>query len=313
MSLSLPGPIERLRRSPRVATVESFGRDLVTAFSRDRVTGRASEVAFWWAFTLLPAMLVMATVLGLLGEIVGQSTEREVEDAVIEAVVDFTGSENNQAVAQVRHLFDQPATGLLTVGVLLALWSTSRAFTALIYSLDEVGGLHDDRGYVRIRAVGFGLAFITIVAGAVALAMLVVGPLLGRGSDVAEAVGLSAGAVSTAWSWLRVPFALAVLVAFHATILWLAPQRRSTWRAGLPGASCAAAAWVVASVGLGVYLALTSGSSVVVGVLGTALTVMLWLYLLAIGLLLGGEVNAVLRRRGGGHEAVGDRYPEARD
>jgi membrane protein len=304
---SLPAALDRFRRRPRIETVESFVRELASAFTGDRVTGRASEVAFWWAFTLLPALLVLAAVLGLLGQLVGESTGEQVEDAVVTAVVDFTGSDTNDAVIQVRDLFDQQAAGLLTLGVLLALWSTSRSFTALIYSLDEIDGRADDRGYVQIRAVGFGLAFFTIVAGAITLSMLVVGPLFGRGESVADGLGISPRLVSTTWLWLRVPFAVCVLVAFHATIFWLAPERRTSWRAGLPGAVSAAAAWVVASVGFSVYLGLTSGSSLVVGVLGTALTIMLWLYLLAIGLLLGAEVNAVLRDRRAGHASGGGR------
>lgn len=306
--------LERFRQRPRVASAWSFAGDVATAFTRDRVTGRASEVAFWWVFTLFPALLVLAAVLGFLGQLVGSSASQQVEDALVRVVADFTGSEANEAVAQVRALFDRHGAGLLTFGVLLALWSTSRSFTALIYSLDEVYAVSDSRGHVKIRAVGFGLALLTIVAAAVvALTMVVVGPFLGRGGDLTSDTGVSAEVLSTIWTWLRVPFAVLALVGFHTTIFWIAPDHRVAWRTSLPGGGCAAGAWVMASVGFSIYLDLAAGSSLVVGVLGGALSVMLWLYLLAIGLLLGGVVNAELGRRGAGRRPVDDQYPEARD
>ena len=60
---------------------------------------------------------------------------------------------------------------------------------------------------------------------AVVLVLLVVGPLLGWGTRLAEQLDTSAGLFSTAWSWLRLPFAALVLVVFHTAIFCVAPGR----------------------------------------------------------------------------------------
>src|SRR5690606_32877368 len=60
-----------------------------------------------------------------------------------------------------------------------------------------------------------------------------------------------------------------------------------------------AAAWALSSLGLRTYLQVVSGGNQVFGALGGALIVLLWLYVLAIGMLLGGELNAVLAERHG--------------
>jgi membrane protein len=289
--------LDRLRRAPRVARVLSFGRDLVAAGNRHRVTGRASEVAFWWMFTLFPALLVLASVIGLLDTIVGTTAAQDVRDEIVRVVADFTGSRDNEAVVQVRQLFERGGAGLLTLSALVALWSTSRSFTALIYTLDEVYGVVDRRSYFEIRSIGVAMAACTISAGALVLVLLVVGPLLGWGDDLARDLDISSNLLATAWRWLRLPFAAVVLVAFHVAIFCVAPWRETSWRAELPGAVTASTLWCVASLGFSLYLDVVGGSSLVVGVLGGALSLMLWLYLLAIGMLLGGEVNAVLAGR----------------
>lgn len=60
-----------------------------------------------------------------------------------------------------------------------------------------------------------------------------------------------------------------------------------------------AVAWALASLGLRAYLAVAAGGNEVFGALGGALIVLLWLYLLGLGLLLGAELNAVLTHRYG--------------
>lgn len=271
----------------------SFAREVAVAASHHRLTGRASEVAFWWVFTLFPALLVLAAVLGLLDQVIGTSAAVDVRDEIIRVVADVTGSRDNEAVVQVRELFGRGGASLLTFGVLVALWSTSRSFTALVYTLDEVYGVEEERGWIEVRALGVLLALGTIAAGAVALALLVVGPLLGRGPSSGE----GSDVLATTWAWLRLPFAAVVLVVFHTTIYRLAPGQSSTWRAQLPGGVATSVAWCVASLGFALYLDVAGGTSFVVGVLGAALTMMLWFYLLAIGMMVGGEVNVVVAAR----------------
>ena len=73
----------------------------------------------------------------------------------------------------------------------------------------------------------------------------------------------------------------------------IAPNRRAEWKSELPGAVFTATFALVASLLFSVYLrTLSSSSNAVFGVIGTAITLQLWLFLLSIGLVLGAEVNA---------------------
>src|SRR5690606_17520397 len=186
--------------------------------------------------------------------------------------------------------------GALTTGVVVALWAASRGFTAVVNGLDVVYDLEERRPWLRRRLVALGLALGTVVVVAALVAMLVVGPLLGSGAELAERIG-AGRAFAAAWDWARWPAMLVALAAWTATIFHLAPNHRTPWRADVPGAVLTTGLWVLLSVGLRAYLALAPGSNQVLGALGGVLIVLLWLYLLAVGLLLGGELNAILLAR----------------
>jgi membrane protein len=130
----------------------------------------------------------------------------------------------------------------------------------------------------------------------VVLAMLVVGPLFGLGDGLATRFGLS-GPLLAAWDWVRWPFAFLLLVAWATTLYHVATARHARWREDLPGAAVAAIGWLGVSLGLGVYVNVVAAANPILGVLGGGLILLLWLYLLGVTLLLGGEVNAVMDRR----------------
>ena len=99
--------------------------------------------------------------------------------------------------------------------------------------------------------------------------------------------------------WVRIPFALAVLMGWAATMYHVAPRHDSPWRWDLPGAALATTFWVLATLGFQVYLSFASGSNAFLGVFGGGLVVMLYIYVLALGLLAGAELNQVLAMRYG--------------
>jgi len=76
-----------------------------------------------------------------------------------------------------------------------------------------------------------------------------------------------------------------VLFLWAATVLHVAPDHATAWRTDAAGAALATAWWTVASLGLHLGLALASGNQVF-GALGGSLILLVWIYLLALGLLM---------------------------
>ncbi len=199
-------------------------------------------------------------------------------------------------VASVQSLFSQARGGLLTLAAGSALVSLSGAFAVAVGALNLAYDVDEHRTWLRRRLVGLVMALGTLVLVVVALAVLVVGPLLGRGAALADALGLGRAYV-VSWDLLRLPALAVVLVGWLATLFHYAPNRRTTWRRSLPGAVLTAMLWVGASAGLRVYLEVAAGGNPVLGAFGGAALLMTWAYLLSVALLLGGELNGVLLDR----------------
>ena len=285
----------------RLGELAQSGRDVITEvakeWSRDRVGGLAAEISFWMVLSIFPTLLVLGAALGFMDAIVGGDVATRAENRVIEAIDDVLGADGSAVSDAVTELFDAPSAGALTVGVVLALFSASGGFSTVVRALDVAYDIETSRSWFHARATALVLSLGTVVVAVIVLAMLLVGPLFGRGADIASEIGLGAWFEWT-WDLARYPVAFILLIGWAATIYHVAPLHQTPWRWDLPGAVLAAVFWVLSTLGFQTYVTVAaSGSNAVLGVLGGALTLLLWVYVLAIGLVLGAELNQVLAER----------------
>src|SRR5699024_9582044 len=189
----------------------------------------------------------------------------------------------------------------------------SRLFRAAIRALDDAYQVPERRGVVGQYALGIALALGAVVTLLVLLAMVVVGPLLGDGQEIAERLGLGT-VFELAWSVARWP-ALAVVMATYLTMLYrYGPNVRTTWRRCLPGALAGTGGVVLVTIGFSVYLRLAGPSAPGVGngegaavvaaaqTIGLVLAAVVWLWLSSIVVLAGGVLNAELATERAGRQ-----------
>lgn len=266
---------------------------MVDEWRHDRVPDLAAEVAFWSVLSLVPALLSMAAVLGLLDSVVGADVAIRVQENLLDALRSILSDEADGTLESVERLFDDTSPGLFTFSLLAAVWAVTRGFAALVRALDVAYDLDEHRPWVKIRSTAALLGVGSLVAAAVMLALLVIGPLLGTGDDVAETVGLGDTFV-VLWDVLRLPVAFVLLVVWAATIFHIAPDHHTPWKADVPGALLTTVLWIVFSGGLRIYVEVAQQSNSVFGALGGVLIVMLWFWLLSLAVILGGELNQIV-------------------
>jgi membrane protein len=302
-----PGPpsgTSPARGTRAFGTARRWARDLTHEWQEDRVGGLAAEIAFFALLSIFPALVAVTGALGLLEGIVGDRLAADAEEEVVGFFERILTDDASDTVDAVRELFREATPGALTAGGLAALWAASRAFAAVTRALDVVYDIPERRGYVRLRALALALALGSVLVGAVMLAMLVLGPLLGTGRDIADRLDFGGG-FAAFWDVVRWPLMAVLLTAWAATLFHVAPNHRTPWRWDLPGAALCAAGWFFLSIGFSTYLQVAAGTNQVLGALGGSVILVLWLYLLAISLLVGGEVNALLAAHRGRTAAAG--------
>lgn len=282
---------ERRTRARRI------GRGLLDEWRHDRVPDLAAEVAFYAILSLFPALLALAALLGVLDSMVGSDVATRVQDEVIDFLRTVLTSEADSTIESVSELFTEARPGLFTFSLLAAIWALSRGFAALVRALDVVYDLDEHRPWVRIRSTALGLTIGSMLSGVVLLAFVVVGPLFGSGEDIASLVGLGDQFVFL-WDVVRLPIAFGLVVLWAATIFHIAPDHHTPWRADLPGALVTGVLWIAFSGGLRLYVDVAQQGNAVFGALGGVLIVLLWFWLLALAVMIGGEVNQVLLTEG---------------
>lgn len=272
-------------------------RVFVTESRDDRLPGLAAEIAFFAVLSIFPALLIAVGLLGVLDLFVGADVALGARGQVVAALDAVLTDEASGVVVAVEDLFVQRRGSVLTVATAVALVTLSGAFAVVINALNLAYDTVEQRTWIRQRLLGLLLAVATMIVLVLALAVLVVGPLFGRGEDLAGLVGLGS-AFALTWNVLRLPVLVVGLVLWATALFHIAPHRRSRWRESLPGAVLTAALWIVATYGLHQYLRLAASANPVLGAFGGGAIVMIWVYLLSLALLLGGELNATLGTRG---------------
>ena len=173
---------------------------------------------------------------------------------------------------------------VISLGFVLALWSGSRALNVFVDTITIMHGLGGHRGIVKTRALAFVLYILAMVTGAISLPLVVAGPELVR-----DALPESLGAVM-AFYW---PVVIVVCICFLATLYHVSVPVRTNWSFNLPGATFSLLAWILGSYLLRWFLTATAADSrSIYGPLAAPIAVLLWLYVVALAVLIGAAVNA---------------------
>lgn len=270
------------RRSPKwIKRPQSFWRELIEHSTLDRVGAEAARAAFYLFLSLFPFILALFAVTSwfggelVFGWIMSQLTAALPGQAST-AVEDF-----------VREITRSPSAGLVSVGLLLTIWSASNAFAALSDGLNAAYRVQRQHRWWKKRALSFGL--LAVMSGAAIGSALVVL----AGPEIAATLG-----VPSFESFLRWPLTYLLAVALSWLIYLLLPnhdQSREKRRI-LVGAVAGTSLWVLGTMGFRVYVANFDRFHIVYGFLGGVVMLQLWCYLTAFSILVGGEVAAILER-----------------
>lgn len=260
----------------------------------DRLVGVSAEVAFFALLAIPPLLLVLAGAAGFVGDLVGAGTRASMRDAVVEALGGFLAPETMAETVRptVDALFERGRGGLLSIGALLALWSSSRLIKVLIEAMNIAYDVEEWRSAWKRRAVAVGLTLGGLLALAVFFPLVVAGPNLGGAIDRRFGLG---GVLDGVWRVLYWPGVVVLAVSILTTLYHAAPNWRTPWRRDVPGALLAAIGWVAAAFGLRLYVDIGFSESQF-GPLAAPVVLLLWLYVSAFVVLLGAELNAEIER-----------------
>lgn len=253
---------------------------------RYRVTGLAAEAAFFAVLSIPPLVFALTGGIGFVSDQFSQAQVQDFRAAVIDVSSRALTDNAVQAiiVPTIDDVLRGPRYDVISVGFVLALWSGSRALNVFVDTITIMHGLGGHRGIVRTRALSFVLYVLAVLTGALAIPLVLAGPGLMR-EWLPQRLEFVMG-----FYW---PVVLALCVCFLATLYHVSVPVRTAWTFNLPGATFSLVCWILGSYLLRWMLTTTAQESrSIFGPLAAPIAVLLWLYILAIAVLIGAAVNA---------------------
>jgi membrane protein len=259
------------------------------ALLADRLFGHAAELGFYFLFALFPTLFSASSVLGL----AARSADR-----IYDRLLDYLALVMpTAALGTILETFNETTAaatpGKVTFGLIATVWSASVGISAIQDTLNVVYKIQDTRSYFVARIYAIGLTILLTVIVSFALASLLGGDVVAgiakyRIHDSILATAAAATARLIGWAGA----AILLTVSFAVIYYWAPDFRRRTWQWLSPGGSIGILGWLIASLGLRVYLHYFNSYSVIYGSLGAVIILLTWFYTTGLMLLLGAEINS---------------------
>ncbi|MCE5333148.1 MAG: YihY/virulence factor BrkB family protein [Desulfobacteraceae bacterium] len=261
-----------------------FVKHLWIRSSSNAATDLAAQLAFYFMLSIFPFLIFAVTLFGYTSITVGD---------VIGLVRQFAPEVAQSALEKNLHdVLDNRQGGLLSFGIIGTIWAASNALSAVIGALNRAYRVEETRSFFEVRAMALLLTLAMVLTIVVSLLL----PVLGN--VIRATVGLFIlipDRYAMIWSIVRWLLSSCVMLSVFICIYYLAPNLKLQFREVIAGAVFSTAGWQVASMGFSYYLSNFANYSATYGSVGTVIALMMWFYLIALILILGGEVNALLK------------------
>jgi membrane protein len=280
--------VERLRglrdRVPGLAVLVQAALNYVSHQSANQ----AGSVAFSAVLAMFPLLLFLSAAAGFVGEpgAAALLAKRVVEYAppvVVEALMPV-----------IDEVLSQRSRTLLTVGMLATIWAASSGAQAVRTALNQAYGVEQGLTFWRARIKVTVFTVIGTVAAVLVFSSVVILPY--AFALLEQTIGVGAG---TLWlrAGIRYGLAFGVLVLTYAILYRWLPDIPQRLRTVAPGAVCGALMWLGAAAVLSFTLRSAGQLALVYGSFTGLVATLVFLYVSAVTLIFGAEINGVLRDR----------------
>jgi membrane protein len=258
-------------------------------FQEDNLTDWAAALTYYGILSIFPALIVLVSILGLIGESatqplidnLGSVAPGPAQDIFTSAIENLQGSQGAAGV-------------FFIIGIVGAIWAASGYIAAFMRASNAIYDMPEGRPIWKTLPVRVGLTVLLIVLTVIsAVAVTLTG---GLATEAGSLIGLGDTAV-TVWNIAKWPVLLLLVSFMFAVLYWAAPNvKQPGFRWISPGGILAVVGWVIASAAFAFYVANFGSYNKTYGALAGPIVFLVWLWISNIMILLGAEFNAELER-----------------
>lgn len=253
-------------------------REFTRSMKRENLSAFAASAAFFIFVSLVPILIVICAIIPF---------TPLTQENLVRILTGITPDRMDNIVINIIEDVYVRSAGVLSIAIILALWSAGKGVLAIVRGLNAVNDVKEERNYFVVRIVSSFYTLVILLIVLVSMILLVFGNRL---------VNMLLGAVP------RLEVLFSFLINFRFLFVWLIltiifsafytylPNKKLRFYDQLPGASFAAVVWSIFSWGFSVYV--NSGNAFsIYGSLAIVVIFMLWLYFCFYIIFIGAYMN----------------------
>lgn len=247
------------------------------------ITTRASSLAFNFFLAFFPSIIVLFTLIPYI-------PINGVQEILIELLtVVLPPSTNEITFNTINDIINNPRSGLLSIGFILALYFSTNGVNSLIEAFNASYHIRETRAIIRQRLLSLVLTLLLSFILIIAMGLIIFGKSAVKYLTEYEFITQHAGALILYGKWFTIVLILfiGISIIFH-----LGPSIKSKWKLFTPGSILASLGIIFTSAGFNYYISHFSQYNKIYGSIGTLMIILVWMYFNSIILLIGFELNA---------------------
>lgn len=266
----------------------------------DDALGLAAQLAYYFFLALFPAILCVLAIASFF-------PLHNFTDEMVVTLGRFAPAEMVTLIReQMVRIAEGNDGGLLSIGLLGAVWSSSAAMVSVVGAVNRAYEIEEGRPWWKVRLTAILLTIGLAIFIVVAFTLVIAGPQIAD----ALAARFSMGVVFV-WTWniVQWPVAFALVVTGIGLIYYFAPDADQDWVWITPGSLVATALWMLGSLAFRFYVVNFANYEATYGAVAGVILLLLWFYLSGLVLILGAEVCAEIEHASPWGKAPAEKAP----
>ncbi|ARJ50148.1 YihY/virulence factor BrkB family protein [Staphylococcus lutrae] len=278
--------VSRINKPVKYTDRPNFFNYLIYRIGKDDASGLAAQLAYYFMLSLFPMLIFILSLVPYFN----------IDRDVITAQISNNAPADTASIITgiIDDVMGNANGGLLSIGLILALWTASNGMTALMNAFNVAYDIEDSRNFFVSKLLAVVFTLLIGITLPLTLVLFTFGQQIGN--LLFGPLGLDE---QVRWVFSVLRTALPILAVFIVFIIMytFAPNVKIKFKSVFPGAIFATVVWILGSLAFGYYVSNFANYSKTYGSIGGIIVLMLWLYITGFILIIGAEINAIVHQR----------------
>lgn len=280
--------LSRLNKPAKYTKDSNFLNYLIYRIGKDDASGLAAQMTYHFVLAMFPMLIFLLT---LLGQFITINTD-QINQKVSQYVPDQSTTDVITKIFS--GISDSANGGVLSIGLILAIWSASNGMSAIINSFNVAYDVEDSRNGFVLKILSVLYTLVLGIVFVVAIVLITLGPVISK--FLFGPLGLDKQ-VEWVFDLVRIVLPLIIIIILFTVLYSVAPNVKTKLRSVLPGALFTSIIWLVGSFLFGWYISNFGNYNKTYGSLAGIIILFLWLYITSFIIIIGAEINAIIHQR----------------